>query len=70
LEKAFQNNPAVMPDRAARIEERFNLVSIEEHDFGIFVVFTIRMRGDLRLIRPISARCRRRRERQAYAKRS
>ena len=58
IEDLFKNIPLVYPDRkhSSDAEARYSAVGRNEDGRGIFVAYTFRMRGDQRLIRPISAR--------------
>ena len=57
IEEIFRGTIAVLPDpRHSRLEERFKGIGQTGDGRRIFIVFTFRMRGGKRLIRPISAR--------------
>ncbi len=56
IELVFQNTPGVYPDPThSREETRFRAIG-KAHSRYVFVVFTLRQRAGMTLIRPISAR--------------
>jgi len=57
IESIFRIGPFIQPDLLhSNSEERFRAVGKSERGHYVFIVFTIRSRGEHRLIRPISAR--------------
>jgi uncharacterized DUF497 family protein len=57
IESIFQGSVALFPDRRhSRTEERLKAIGVSATGRHVFVVFTLRKRGDETLIRPISAR--------------
>ena len=69
IESLFDGTPLVGPDtKNSAQEQRFRAVGITAKGRAIFVVFTMRRRGDDVLIRPISARYMHRNEVRAYEK--
>lgn len=67
IESALRGTIAVFPDPAhSDDEERFKAVGRTAEGRSILVVFTLRARGDQRLIRPISARFMHRKEIDYY----
>ncbi len=69
IERLFQQGLAILPDAAhSRDEKRFKAVGKTERGRAVFVVFTLRRRGGVVLIRPISARYMHRKEVELYEK--
>ena len=67
VEEIFFSDPAVLPDCKSSVPEtRFNAVGQTGSGRFAFVVFTFRRRGELHLIRPISARFMHRKEIESY----
>lgn len=69
IENLFARPLAVLPDAAhSKREHRFRAIGQTDEGRGVFVVFTLRRKGDEVLIRPISARYMHRKEIEAYEK--
>lgn len=69
IEALFRRGVTILPDDAhSQAERRFQAVGRTESGRGIFVVFTLRRRGDGLLIRPISARYMHKKEIEHYEK--
>lgn len=69
IESVFRRGLTVLPDNAhSQKEQRFRAIGRTERGRAIFVVFTLRGRGDEVLIRPISARYMHKKEVDHYAK--
>ncbi|HEY5211168.1 MAG TPA: BrnT family toxin [Stellaceae bacterium] len=69
IEDLFGKEIDVRPDVAhSGTEQRFMAVSTDAKNRPIFLVFTLRQRGDSMLIRPISARHMHRQEMERYEK--
>ena len=69
IEGLFGRPLAVFPDAAhSQHERRFRAVGRTEEGRGVFIVFTLRRKGDVILIRPISARYMHSKEMEAYEK--
>lgn len=67
IERFFQQELYLAPDRKhSHAEERFLAVGRSSKGRPMFVVFTLRERNDLTLIRPISARYMHAREAKRY----
>ena len=67
VEELFAGTPAVQPDPThSTSEERFQAIGSTAAGRYVFLVFTIRSRGDERVIRPISARYMHRKEIARY----
>jgi uncharacterized DUF497 family protein len=67
IEAFLLKNPRVAPDlRHSGNEDRLMAVGRDSQGRAIFVVFTIRIRDGLRLIRPLSARYMHRKEIEGY----
>jgi len=67
IESVFEGPVAVQPDPAhSGAEDRFKAIGRTDRGRAVFVVFTLRRRGDERLIRPISARYMHRKEVDHY----
>jgi uncharacterized DUF497 family protein len=68
IELVFANAPLVAPDiRHSVAEDRLVAIGANERGRRIFIAFTVRIRADERLIRPISARFMRDKEFLRYA---
>jgi uncharacterized DUF497 family protein len=67
IEAMFRRPIAIYPARLAA-EERFIGVGQNDEGRNVLVVFTLRRHGEVRLIRPISARYMHRQEVEHYAK--
>ena len=71
IEAFLLKNPRVAPDlRHSDSEDRLMAVGRTTQGRAIFVVFTIRIRNGLRLIRPLNARYMHRKEIEGYEKQS
>lgn len=69
IESLFRGTPLVGPDiEHSLAEERFRAIGVTAQGRHLFVVFTIRRRGEDILIRPLSARCMHRKEVEAHEK--
>jgi uncharacterized protein len=69
IEAMFRQPFAVFPDPAhSHHEERFKAIGKSDEGRYIFVVFTLRWRGEIHLIRPITARYMHRKEVDHYEK--
>lgn len=69
IEALFTRPLAVLPDEAhSHREHRFRAVGRTDKGRGVFLVFTLRHRGDEIFIRPISARYMHKREIDAFEK--
>jgi uncharacterized protein len=69
IESLFARPLAVLPDEAhSQSERRFRAVGRTDKGRGVFLVFTLRHRGDEIFIRPISARYMHKREIDAFEK--
>jgi len=69
IERLFIRPLAVLPDTAhSQSERRFRAIARTEKGRGVFIVFTLRHKGDELLIRPISARYMHKKEIEAYEK--
>ena len=69
IESLFARPLAVLPDEAhSQSERRFSAVGRTDKGRGVFLVFTLRHRGDEIFIRPISARYMHKREIDAFEK--
>jgi uncharacterized protein len=69
IEALFVRPLAILPDTAhSRGEKRFRAIGRTESGRGVFIVFTLRHRGDEVLIRPISARYMHTKEMENYEK--
>jgi len=65
----FSRPIAILPDAAhSQRESRHRAIGKTEKDRGVFIVFTLRRKGDELLIRPISARYMHKREIDAFEK--
>ncbi len=71
IEAVFANNPDVVLDsRHSEFEERLIAIGMTQNGRMVFVGFTLRLRGPLRLIRPITARYMHKKEILRYGKAS
>jgi uncharacterized DUF497 family protein len=69
IESFFRRSVALFPDRHhSRAEERFKAIGTSAAGRHILVVFTLRRRGGVVLVRPISARYMHRKEIKHYEK--
>jgi uncharacterized protein len=69
IESLFASPLAVLPDAAhSQRERRFRAIGRTEKGRGVFIIFTLRRKGDELLIRPISARYMHKKEIEAYEK--
>jgi uncharacterized protein len=69
IEDFFQGTVLVGPDEAhSSMEERFRAIGLTAKRRGLFVIFTWRMHGERRLLRPVSARHMHRKEVEAHEK--
>lgn len=69
IEGLFIRPLAVLPDAAhSQRERRFRAIGRADNGRGVFIVFTLRRKGDEVLIRPISARYMHKKEIEAYEK--
>jgi hypothetical protein len=69
IEDLFTRPLAILPDAAhSQREKRLRAMGRTEKGRGVFIVFTLRRRGDEVLIRPISARYMHRKEIEVYEK--
>lgn len=69
IEDLFARPLAIFPDTAhSHAERRFRAVGRTEKGRGVFIVFTLRRKGDEKLIRPVSARYMHLKEINAYEK--
>ena len=67
IESLFTRPLAILPDAAhSQRERRFRAIGRTDKGRGVFLVFTLRRRGDELLIRPISARYMHKKEIDAY----
>jgi len=69
IESLFARPLAIFPDAAhSESERRFRAIGRTAKGRGVFIVFTLRHKGDEVLIRPISARYMHQKEIEAYEK--
>ncbi len=69
IQSLFARSLAILPDAAhSERERRFRAIGRTENGRGVFIVFTLRRKGDEVLIRPISARYMHKKEIEAYEK--
>lgn len=69
IENLFTRPLAILPDAAhSQGERRFRAIGRADKGRGVFIVFTLRRKGDELLIRPISARYMHKKEIDAYEK--
>jgi len=67
--KPFARPLAIFPDAAhSQRENRFRAIGRTDKGRGVFIIFTLRRKGDELLIRPVSARYMHRKEIAAYEK--
>src|SRR5437763_16542266 len=69
IESLFTRPLAILPDAAhSQRERRFRAIGRTDKGRGVFIVFTLRRKGDELLIRAISARYMHKKEIDAYEK--
>ena len=69
IESLFRGTPLVGPDVNHSVtEQRFRAVGVTAQGRNLFVVFTLRRKGEDILIRPLSARYMHKREVEAHEK--
>lgn len=69
IESLFTRPLAILPDAAhSQRERRFRAIGRTDKGRGVFIVFTLRRKGDQLLIRPISALDMHKKEIDAYEK--
>jgi uncharacterized DUF497 family protein len=69
IESLFDRPVAILPDEThSRTERRLRAIGKTAEGRAIFVVFTLRRRGDDTLVRPISARYMHKKEVRSYEK--
>ncbi|SRR6266849_1590684 len=69
IESVFSQPVVVLPDKEnSQGEQRFRAIGTAPNGRQVFVVFTLRKRGDGVLIRPISARYMHKKEVESYEK--
>ena len=69
IESLFTRPLAILPDAAHSQRERhLRAIGRTEKGLGVFIIFTLRRKGDELLIRPISARYMHKKEIEAYEK--
>jgi uncharacterized protein len=69
IESLFTRSLAILPDAAHSLgERRLRAIGRTDKGRGVFIVFTLRRKGDELLIRPISARYMHKKEIDAYEK--
>lgn len=69
IEDLFARPLAILPDPShSESERRFRAIGRTEKGRGVFIVFTLRRKGDEVRIRPISARYMHKKETEAYEK--
>ena len=69
IESLFARPLAILPSKAeSREENRFCAVGQTSNGRRVFLVFTLRRKGDKELIRPISARYMHKKEIESYEK--
>jgi uncharacterized DUF497 family protein len=69
IESLFTRPLAILPDAAhSQRERRFRAIGRTDKGRGVFIVFTLRHKGDESLVRPISARYMHNKEIDAYEK--
>jgi uncharacterized protein len=69
IEGLFNRPLAILPDAAhSQSEHRFRAIGRTEKGRGVFIVFTLRRKGDEMLIRAVSARYMHEKEIEAYEK--
>lgn len=71
IEFIFVHGPVIAPDIIHSVNEmRFIAIGRNKAGRPLFVAFTFRLRGEKRLIRPVSARFMHKKEVEAYEKKS
>ena len=69
IESLFTRALAILADAAhSQREERLRAIGRTDKGRGVFIIFTLRRKGDELLIRPISARYMHKKEIEAYEK--
>ncbi len=69
IESVFKNSPSVLPDiKHSDSEERFLAIGITKKKRHVFIAFTLRIKNNAKLIRPISARYMHKKEIEHYKK--
>ncbi len=69
IESLFTRPLAILPDPShSQRERRLRAIGRTDKGRGVFIVFTLRRKGDALLIRPISARYMHKKEIEAYEK--
>jgi uncharacterized protein len=69
IENLFTRPLAILPDAAhSQREKRLRAIGKTDKGRGVFIIFTLRRKGDELLIRPISARYMHRKEIEVYEK--
>jgi uncharacterized DUF497 family protein len=69
IEGLFTRPLAILPDAAhSQREKRSRAIGRTDKGRGVFIIYTLRRRGDELLIRPISARYMHKKEIEAYEK--
>lgn len=69
IESLFAQPLAILPDAAhSQREKRLRAIGRTDKGRGVFIIFTLRRRGDELLIRPISARYMHKKEIESYEK--
>ena len=69
IENLFTHPLAILPDAVhSQREKRLCAIGRTDKRRGVFIIFTLRRRGDELLIRPISARYMHKKEIEAYEK--
>lgn len=69
IESLFERPLSVLPDlEHSEAEERFKAIGLTSHGRHVLLVFTLRQRDGVSLIRPISARYMHRKEIDHYEK--
>jgi hypothetical protein len=69
IESLFTHALAILPDAAhSQRERRLRGIGRTDKGRGVFIIFTLRRKGDELLIRPISARYMHKKEIEAYEK--
>lgn len=69
IEALFARPLAILPDAShSQREKRLRAIGRTEKGRGVFIIFTLRRKGDELLIRPISARYMHKKEIEAYEK--
>lgn len=69
IESLFTRSLAILPDAAhSQRERRFRAIGRTDKGRSVFIIFTLRRKGDDLLIRPISARYMHKKEIESYEK--